>query len=75
MDAARIKHARREAERFLDALTSYEQRVKAERAEADEAALKGRPCYALTSGTKESGAVRRASLDLTRALADLRRPM
>lgn len=25
-------------------------------------------------GTKRSGAVRRASLDLTRALADLRRP-
>lgn len=28
----------------------------------------------LTSGTRESGALRRISLDLTMALADLRRP-
>jgi hypothetical protein len=77
MDATRIKFVRREAERFLDTLKDYEMRIKAERDEADQAALAGREFYgtATITGTKESGALRRASLDLTRALAVLRRPM
>lgn len=40
--------------------------------EALEERMKTEPSTIL--GSKETGAVRRASLDLTRALADLRRP-
>lgn len=59
MDPAKVKKAVQEAERFL------------ERAEQ-----LGEAYIARRNGTlpKEHGAVRRASLDLTRALAEMRRP-
>ncbi len=59
MNAETIAAAICEAERFL----------KAAKAAKLELASEG-----YIAGTKTSGAARRASLDLTRALADMRRP-
>ena len=59
MNSKKIAIARAEAARFLKCIRAYEENP---------------PQYEFV-GTKESGAVRRASMDLTRALADLRRPM
>ena len=56
-----VKTAKVEAKRFLDRIAAWEKRCK------EDPTMK--------YGTKESGAVYRASLDLTRALADLRRPL
>ena len=56
-----VKTAKTEAKRFLDRIAAWEKRCK------DDPTMK--------YGTKESGAVTRASLDLSRALADLRRPI
>jgi hypothetical protein len=56
-----IKTAKAEAKRFLDRIAAWEKRVK----EDPE----------MRYGTKESGAITRASLDLSRVLADLRRPL
>jgi hypothetical protein len=57
----RINEAEAEARRFLD-------RVKALKDSC------GNNEYAISYGNKETGAVRRASMDLTRALAEMRRP-
>lgn len=54
-----LKAAIREARRFLEAA-----------AKAEKAFKEGTASYS----PKETGAARRASMDLTRALADLRRP-
>jgi len=62
MNFSKLKIAEAEAKRFLE-------RVKAYRA-SEEQYEPGFFHY----GVKESGAVRRSSLDLTRALADLRKP-
>jgi hypothetical protein len=56
----RINEAEAEARRFLD-------RVKALKDSC------GNNEYAISYGSKETGAVRRASMDLTRALAEMRR--
>ena len=56
----RMKIAEAAAKRFLETVETVRQRTKEE----------GR--YPWTS--KETGACRRASMDLTRALADFRRP-
>ena len=58
MNSDKLRIAVAEAERFLS---------KASELQANP------PEYDFV-GTKETGAVRRASMDLTRALADLRRP-
>ena len=49
-----------EAHRFLKFAKAAEERILADQ-------------YALISGSPETGAVRRASMDLTRALAKMRR--
>jgi len=51
-----------EAERFLDLAREL------------QAEHRGSASTASITGTRASGATRRASMDLTRALADLRRP-
>ncbi len=61
MTEEKLKAAEAEAKRFLAAMKS----LKARRTKGD--------LYDF-QGCRESGAVRRASLDLTRSLADLRRP-
>lgn len=62
MHISKLKVAEAEAKRFLE-------RVKAYRSSE----VQYEPGF-LSYGVKESGALRRASLDLTRALADLRKP-
>lgn len=59
MNATTIAKAKREAERFLAAIGAVEE------------ATKNDPM--LYYGSRATGALRRASMDLTRALADLRR--
>ena len=59
MNEHTLKEAVSEAERFL------------KRAKELQEALKNKPL--IFYGTKETGAVRRASMDLSRALSDLRR--
>ena len=56
-----IKRAIEEADRFLRAAKSAQKRIRDDK-------------FALISGSKENGAAKRASLDLTRALAEMRRP-
>jgi hypothetical protein len=72
MDKKKLDIAIEEAERFLkkakslrDLTISDEKRIKMAKEKGDY--------YWVSSNPKESGAVRRASMDLTRALADLRR--
>ena len=60
-----IKEAEEEAHRFIRRCVEWRLACKENGCDLDS-------IYA--SGTKESGAIRRASLDLTRALANLRRP-
>jgi len=55
-----LKIAVNEAQRFLAAAREWEKRIKEDR-------------FVLISGSKEGGACKRASLDLTRALANLRK--
>ena len=59
MIEARVKEAEKEAQRFLKAVFAWYKRLS----EDDYA----------TYGSKEGGALRRASLDLTRALAAMRK--
>jgi hypothetical protein len=73
MDSNRIIIAEEAARRFL-ARADHLQKV------ALAACIQGKDCHPLTpldhyltTGTKESGALRRASMDLTRALAELRK--
>mgnify|MGYP001581689419 CR=1 FL=1 len=61
MNDTSLKKAESEAKRFLKAASDW------------RAATKG-DAYPFLCGCKESGALRRCSMDLTRALADLRRP-
>jgi len=56
-----IETAKKEAHRFIDRVRAYEKRLKSEENRMT------------ISGSREGGALRRASMDLTRALADLRR--
>lgn len=57
MNSKTVKIAAAEAKRFLKAVRAYEEN----------------PPYYDFVGNKETGALRRASMDLTRALADMRR--
>jgi hypothetical protein len=61
MNSVKIKAAVAEAKRFIAAAKALEDRREK------------RDLYDF-QGCRESGAVRRASLDLTRALADMRKP-
>jgi hypothetical protein len=65
--------AQAEAKRFLSALEEAIAREKSEGG-AEEYKERSKTKYAnLAPGTKEAGTLRRASLDLTRALAELRK--
>lgn len=66
MQPDKIKRAAEEAQRFLRAIRALADREAADKYAASS--LRG------GQGIKESGAVRRASLDLTRALAEMRKP-
>jgi len=59
MNEKKVQFAANEATRFVITAEIYLERLK------DEGE---------GSGTKESGALRRASMDLTRALAEMRKP-
>lgn len=61
MNEERLTRAIEEANRFLAAAKSYQERLQAD-------------SYLSFTGCRESGAVRRSSMDLTRALAQLRKP-
>ena len=65
MNTIQINTAIAEAERFLD---------RAKDALARHDAGRHFPEMDYLASSRESGALRRASLDLTRALADMRRP-
>lgn len=65
MNIENIKKAKQEALRFVERADALLQ----ERKKYDEGEKKY--CF---NAPKESGAVRRASLDLTRALAEMRKP-
>jgi len=69
MNKGSIAKAKKEAIRFLDAVKLQQlEELRQERQEKQ-----GKLSYVSTP--KENGAVKRASMDLTRALADLRRPL
>ena len=67
---AKYVRAAAEARRFLASVDALEARVAAD----DSLVSTVTGVFYSGYGLRESGAVRRASLDLTRALADLRRP-
>jgi len=66
MQPDKIRRAADEAQRFLRAVRALAAREAADKGAADN--------LRVGNGIKESGAVRRASLDLTRALAEMRKP-
>jgi len=70
MEWKTIKAARTEALRFLDRITDWEKTLTP----GDRKQTHTDPDSIYNYGTKASGAIKRASLDLTRALANLRRP-
>ena len=61
MNTRTLQAAISEAERFLDLARELQDQLKESRG--------------FVTGTRTSGSCRRASLDLTRALADMRRPL
>lgn len=69
MDSTRINAAIAEAKRFLERAEVYINNVETVRWSTGEHAGEYE-----TVSPKYSGALRRASLDLTRSLADLRKP-
>lgn len=78
MRLKKIDEAVNEAERFLKAAKALQEAEEARaNARNDRYAALGLPTPVRTPlvwGSKESGALRRASMDLTRSLADMRRP-
>lgn len=78
MNTETVRQAEVEARRFLAAVVALNNRRKKEAAKERIAkATDGQDAEGYLfdfQGCRESGAVRRASLDLTRALADLRKP-
>jgi len=57
--------AERAAERFLEAVQQHHDRFESD---------KNYQRFCEITGFRETGAIRRASMDLTRALADMRKP-
>ena len=68
MNAIQINTAIEEAQRFLDRAQDAINRHKADEKDGSF------PSNGYLGPSRESGALRRASLNLTRALADMRRP-
>ena len=73
--ARRVRDLAQEVVRLIDAATARAHRDREETnaywAEHGEAPLTSQPSI---TGTPEAGALRRRSLDLTRALAEMRKP-
>lgn len=66
MDAEKIKTAEAEAKRFLARIAPWRKA---------QGTYEGHNGHRFSIGTpKQGGALRRASMDLTRALADMRKP-
>jgi hypothetical protein len=65
MEYHNIEAAKKEAYRFILAVSELEERIRVETSSSD---------FMLMLGCKESAAVRRASMDLTRVLAKMRQP-
>jgi hypothetical protein len=65
MQHAQIIKAEAEAERFLEVIQNYHDR---------RATDKDFYSHSHIYGYRETGAIRRASMDLTRALAEMRKP-
>ena len=63
MKLQNIKEAKKEAIRFLDRMDSLEKRIKEE---------SENNWFRLEDGCKETGALKRSSLDLTRSLSKMR---
>lgn len=72
MRRTNLERARREAVRFLDILDDLRAKHDDHRETQKDPSTPwvNNPLY----GTKESAAVRRASMDLTRTLAEMRKP-
>ena len=66
MKNSKINHAKAEAKRFVTAVEKLHKHARPEHA-------KNWKDFDLGNYSKESATVRRASMDLTRALADMRR--
>ena len=74
-NARRVRDLAQEVVQLIDAATARAHRDREETnaywAERGETPLTGQPSI---TGTREAGALRRRSLDLTRALAEMRKP-
>jgi hypothetical protein len=69
MNTDTVSTAKAEAKRFLSVVKALEEEIARQKLQNEITG--GR--YSYISTPKQSGALRRASMDLTRALADLRR--
>ena len=69
MDKKKLDTAVNEAKKFIDRVKELQNEQK----KTTTFIMEGKQFVSVPSCPKESGAVRRASMDLTRALADLRR--
>lgn len=73
MNISKLTDAIKEAERFIAAANRAQARLEQDwQFDSKRLSLHNRAIYSNTS--KENAACKRASLDLTRALADLRKP-
>ncbi|MET0375924.1 MAG: hypothetical protein ABW128_16920 [Rhizorhabdus sp.] len=74
MNSNKIKAVKNEQHRLSAAITKLEQARAADNVEVARRKAKGETHVYSQDFPALTGAVRRASMDLTRALADLRRP-
>lgn len=74
MNPNKMAVAFKEAERFMQKIIDLQILINADNAQVAEDRAKGNPYVFRSTFPKEHGAVKRASMDLTRALADLRKP-
>ncbi len=70
MTIGTIERAEQEAKRFLEVALLARRRIMQERAHDSDPI---RSTMGVISGTRETGACRRVSMDLSRALADMRK--
>ncbi len=72
MNITQIETAIREAQRFIAKAEEAKTRIKVDFTEAQRSfGMTNLPCYTITS--KETAACKRASMDLSRTLVELRR--
>lgn len=73
MNYKKIKAAKEEVQRFLQRIKEWEKTLSPSTNSAN--VVHTDPDSIYNYGNKASGAIKRASLDLTRVLAELRRPV